>query len=150
MKRSLDLQIRSHIAAYSSGADSLQQFLDWFMDAAEEAYEVGDLALVDLVDSVKLYWAEFTNGDLTEVVLRELLSPLSDTYHVAYRYATEQGEQVQTEQQSSSLTQPLEFHKTTPATEVCTYFDANTQSLRQPLSLVDDSQRNASYELSVK
>lgn len=83
MQRPLNVQIREHIADYVAGRASLRQFLEWFMDAAEDAYAANDPDLVDLVDTIKLYWAEFTNGDRSEDDLRSALRPLADTYPVA-------------------------------------------------------------------
>jgi len=66
MQHPLELQIREHISHYVTGQNTLDQFLDQFMNTAEEAEEVGDSVLLDFVDTVKLYWSEYTNGDRSE------------------------------------------------------------------------------------
>ena len=72
----LYLAIREHLAAYVEGKISLHEFENWFFRKTWDVDKAGDPALIDLVYQIKLNWAEFSNGDWTEVELRDMLSPL--------------------------------------------------------------------------
>jgi hypothetical protein len=72
----LYLAIRECLAAYVEGKISLHEFENWFFRKTWDVDKEGDPALIDLVYQIKLNWAEFSNGDWTEVELRDMLRPL--------------------------------------------------------------------------
>lgn len=82
MQDSLNLQIRDGIMDYLANEVTLDQFLDQFMDKAEEVEEIGDPGLVDLVNTIKLYWAELTGSYLTQQEFRDLLRPFVEVIEV--------------------------------------------------------------------
>jgi hypothetical protein len=151
MPRSLDLQIRDHVAEYVGNEVSLEQFLDWFMDAAEDAYETDNGRLIDLVDTIKLYWAEHTNGDLTEDALRAALRRVAETYLFATESATWQHfPSIQTSatgQPPILKTMALSVSSGPQPTTGATYTTTTeTESDRQTLGVVNEPERNTSQE----
>ncbi|SRR5258706_4171354 len=154
MDESLALRVRSATADYLADRIPLNQFLDQFMGAAEEAEDSADPSLHDLVDTVKLYWAEYTNGDHTEEELRRLLRPLVDTYKVVVH--TEQVASAPTICTSAGGTTQLQGfgrlsgvlsleqlgHTSRDLTS-----GMESESYRQPLAIVDESQRNTTQEV---
>ena len=68
--------LRSHLARYLSGADSLRTFDEWFVPATWDVDRAGDQATIDLTYEIILRLAEYSNGDCTEEQLKDLLRPL--------------------------------------------------------------------------
>lgn len=157
MQGSLALQLRHAVAEYLAHRLSLTQFLDQFMDIADDAEEDADALLLGLVDTIKLYWAEYTSGDFTEEKFRQLLWPIVDTYTVTVPLHTH-------EAAASAVT--FSASTTTPAQvaiQVLRYGnqsqsglgpitgrgrpEATAVSYAEALTVVDKSQRNTTQEL---
>lgn len=64
---------------YLADKVSLFQFLDWLMDRGEDVEKAGDPELTDVVETIKLYWAELTGDYLTKAEFRDLLRPFVET-----------------------------------------------------------------------
>jgi hypothetical protein len=131
MQDSLDLQIRDGIMDYLAEQVTMEQFLDRFMDQAEEAEEIGDPELEDLVNTIKLYWAELTGNYLTQQEFRDLLRPFVQKIEV-----------------------PLQVTDLIPQHTLFAGMPDSQQSGSGSLiykgSLMDESQRNARYELVIE
>jgi len=130
MQDSLDLQIRDGIMDYLSNQVSLEQFLDRFMDEAEEAEEIGDPELENLVNTIKLYWAELTGNYLTQQHFRDLLRPFVEMIKVPLQVA--------------GLSQ-----QSTPFAGMPDLDQSGSGSLVYNRPLMEESQRNTCYELVI-
>ena len=75
MSYSLDYTVRERLAAYLADEISLSEFEDWFFPETWDIDQTDNLDLLNLVYSIKLRLAEFSNGDWTEAELRSRLCP---------------------------------------------------------------------------
>lgn len=83
MPHPLEFEIREHLSSYIAGEISLREFEDWFFPKTWEVDKLDDLALLDLVYQMKLDWAEFSNGDWSEVDLRRMWRSLAERFTIS-------------------------------------------------------------------
>lgn len=160
MPRALDLQILIHsqVADYVAERVPLYDFIDSFMDTAEDVYETDDAALIGLVNTIKLYWAEFTHGDHTEDELRALLRPLVGSYRASYVVETIpiMG-QLQAEASLSVVVETTFAYNATshepseaPSETIGQGASPETLTWHEPLTMVDKTQWDTRQELAIK
>lgn len=141
MQDSLNLQIRNGIIDYLAGKVSLFQFLDKFMDIANEADRIGDPELERLVNAIRHYWAELTGDYLTKEGFRDLLLPLVEPLIVPLEVdgLVRQQSSLHTSSESEVVTNKLKVLEYQPA-RVDEVVDFSPNSLVYDRSLVDNSQ----------
>jgi len=83
MQNPLELEIRSRLSAYLANESSLRDFEDWFFPKTWDVDKLGDTALLDLVYQIKLNWAEYSNGDLSEKDFRSALLSIMQRYTIS-------------------------------------------------------------------
>jgi site-specific recombinase XerC len=70
-------EMRTRLARYLSGEASLREFDEWFVPATWDVEKTRDQAAIDLAYEIILRLAEYSDGDCTEVQLKDLLRPLA-------------------------------------------------------------------------
>ncbi len=86
MVTAVELEIRERLADYVGGRIDLRQFQEWFVPRAwreATAHPAGPLQ--DLISTIELRLAEFTNGHLTAQEFKESLSSLPYVTRFAHR-----------------------------------------------------------------
>jgi len=141
MQDSLDLQIRNGVMNYLADKVSLFQFLDTFVDMADEVDRIGDPELERLVNTIRHYWAELTGDYLTKEGFRDLLRPLVEPLIVPLEVGglVRQQSSFRTSSESEIITNKLKVLEYQP-TRVEEVVDFSPHSLVYDRSLVDNSQ----------
>lgn len=80
MSYSLAFNIHEQLAKYLADEISLNDFEDWFFPETWDIDQTNDVNLLNLVYSVKLRLAEFSNQDWTKDEFRSLLRSLAINY----------------------------------------------------------------------
>ncbi|MBV8821354.1 MAG: hypothetical protein JO125_07055 [Chloroflexi bacterium] len=77
MQHSLEFEIRDRLSAYLANENSLHDFEDWFFSKTWDVDKLDALSLLDLVYQIKLSWAEFSDGDLSDKEFRRSMHLLT-------------------------------------------------------------------------
>lgn len=127
---------------------SLEDFLDKIMDQAEEVDGVGDPGLNDLVNTIKLYWAELTGDFLTRQEFRDLLRPFVELITVPLHGGDVEQQQIITTSTTAETSviddKPETLLPLSIAPDVA---QSSSSSLVENGPLVDNPQRNTSQVL---
>ncbi len=86
MVQTMELEIRERLSDYVAGRIDLREFQKWFVPRAwheASTHPVGPLQ--DLISTIELRLAEFTNGHLTTDELKDKLSSLPYMTTFAHR-----------------------------------------------------------------
>ncbi len=83
MQHSLEFEIRDRLSAYLANEISLHDFEDWFFSKTWDVDKLDAPSLLDLVYHIKLTWAEFSGGDLSDKEFRSLLRSLLERYSIS-------------------------------------------------------------------
>jgi hypothetical protein len=74
-------EIRSRLADWLAGRQSLDEFEDWFVAATWDVHKSGDSEAEALTDEIELRLSEYTDGVLSPEDLRRELSALAASSH---------------------------------------------------------------------
>ncbi len=83
MQHPLELEIHDRLSAYLANKISLREFEDWFFPKTWDVDKLDEPALLDLIYQIKLNWAEYSDGDLSEKEFRSMLSSLAQRYTIS-------------------------------------------------------------------
>ena len=83
MQHPFELEIHEHLSSYLANKISLHEFEDWFFPKTWDLDKLDEPALLDLVYQVKLNWAEYSDGDLSEKEFRSMLLSLAQSYTIS-------------------------------------------------------------------
>jgi hypothetical protein len=83
MQHPLELEIHDRLSTYLAKRISLREFEDWFFPKTWDVDKLDEPALLDLVYQIKLNWAEYSDGDLSEEEFRSMLSSLAQRYTIS-------------------------------------------------------------------
>ena len=83
MQHPLELEIHDRLFAYLAKKISLREFEDWFFPKTWDMDNLDETALLDLIYQIKLNWAEYSGGDLSEKEFRSMLSSLAQRYTIS-------------------------------------------------------------------
>jgi hypothetical protein len=83
MQHPLELEIHDRLSTYLAKKISLREFEDWFFPKTWDVDKLDEPALLDLVYQIKLNWAEYSDGDLSEKEFRSMLSSIAQRYSIS-------------------------------------------------------------------
>ena len=83
----LDTEIRIRLAQYLNREINLRAFQEWFFSETWDIHNLEPASILDIVYSIKLKLAEYTNGHLTEDGLREALSQYVRRFTIRVSFA---------------------------------------------------------------
>ena len=91
-----EFELRQELARYLKGQCKLKDFEDWFVPRSWDFNRNTNPSLQKLVSQIELFIAEFSNGDWSEIELRQQFDILMTTYEIDYHpFSNEiQGENV--------------------------------------------------------
>lgn len=124
MAHSLAFNIHEKLAKYLANEISLNDFEDWFFPETWDITQPQDLNLLNLIYSIKLRLAEFSNHDWSEDQLRSLLGFISANYVIG------------------SLQEQLQFGTSNRSSQKTTSFVLSSRPSNK------DNQAEASFNLS--
>jgi hypothetical protein len=79
-----EYELRQELARYLKGQCNLKDFEDWFVPRSWDFSRNTNPSLQKLVSQLELVIAEFSNGDWSEVELRQQFGILMTTYEIDY------------------------------------------------------------------
>jgi len=79
-----ELELRQELARYLKGQCKLKDFEDWFVPRSWDFNRNTNPSLQKLVSQIELSIAEFSNGDWSEVELRQQFGILMTNYEIDY------------------------------------------------------------------
>ena len=83
MQPSLEFEIRDRLSACLANEIFLHDFADWFFSKTWDVDKLDAPSLLELVYQIKLTWAEFSDGDLSNKEFRSLLRSLLERYSIS-------------------------------------------------------------------
>ena len=83
MPHSLEFEIHERLSALLANKISLHEFEDWFFPKTWDVDKLDDPILSDLVYQIKLNWAKYSDGDLSEKEFRSILLSLAQRYTIS-------------------------------------------------------------------
>ena len=83
MQHPLEFEIREHLFAYLANNITLHDFEDWFFAKTWNIDTLDEPSLLDLVYQIKLNWAEYSEGHLSEKDFRSMLRSLAQRYTIS-------------------------------------------------------------------
>jgi hypothetical protein len=80
-----EFELRQELTRYLKGQCKLKDFEDWFVPSSWDFNRNTNPSLQKLVSQIELSIAEFSNGDWSEIELRQQLGILMTNYEIYYR-----------------------------------------------------------------